>query len=254
MLSQALPAERKGTIMAKKATDNEKNKRPFTVEDHKELNARNEKLNRNAVNLALKFPNGEEFEKDLTELLDSDCEANGETVVVALIDFDKFMHINDDFGVAAGDNVLIETGKYIKENAPKDAKVYRIGGDEFGIIFKGLTEREDIFLFLNDLKNNFNVKTPDGAAQTITIGMATAFVDANRYAELVRKADGALYRAKVQGRNRIAMAREEKMIPKTSHYTQDQLQRLAKLSKREGIGEAILLREALDMLIRKYDI
>ena len=245
--------ERKGIIMAKKTTDTEA-KRPITVEDHKELNARNVKLNKNAVNEALGFPNGEQFEKDLTELLDSDCEANGETVVIALVDFDCFMHINNDFGIEAGDRVLIETGMYIKESAPKDAKVYRIGGDEFAIIFKGLTEREDIFLFLNDLKNNFDVKTPDGAPQTLTIGMATAFVDANRYAELVRKADGALYRAKIQGRNRIAMAREEKMIPKTSHYTQDQLQRLAKLSKREGIGEAILLREALDMLIRKYDI
>jgi predicted DNA-binding protein len=50
------------------------------------------------------------------------------------------------------------------------------------------------------------------------------------------------------------MAREEKMIPTTSHFTQDQLQRLANLSKREGIGEAILLREALDMLLKKYDI
>ena len=240
--------------MAKKTTENVEAKRPITVEDHKALNARNEKLNRNAVNLALGFPNGDEFEKDLTALLDSDCEANGETVVIALIDFDKFMHINTDFGVEAGDNVLIETGRYIKDNIPEYAKVYRIGGDEFAVIFRGICEREDIFLLLNDLKNNFNVKTPDGAIQTITIGMATAFIDANRYAELVRKADGALYRAKIQGRNRIAMAKEEKMIPKTSHYTQDQLQRLANLSKREGVGEAILLREALDMLLRKYDL
>lgn len=239
--------------MAKKTAETQSNKRPLTVEDHKELNAKNEKLKRNEVNLALQFPKADAFEKDLTEILDSDCEAKGETVVIALVDFDCFMHINDDFGRETGDNVLIETGKYIKENIPKDANVYRIGGDEFAIIFKGLTEREDIFLFLNDLKNNFPVKTPDGAAQTITIGMATAFIDANRYAELVRKADGALYRAKVQGRNRIAMAKEEKMIPKTSHYTQDQLQRLSLLSKREGVGEAILLREALDMLIRKYD-
>lgn len=240
--------------MAKKAADNDRVKRPITVEDHKELNRRNEAQNINAVNAALGFPNGDAFENDLTEILNSDCEEKGETVVIALIDFDNFLHINDDFGREAGDKVLIDTGLYIKENAPKDAKVYRIGGDEFGIIFKGLTEREDIFLFLNDLKNNFNVKTPDGAAQTLTIGMATAFIDANRYAELVRKADGALYRAKVQGRNKILMAREEKMIPKTSHFTQDQLQRLANLSKREGIGEAILLREALDMLLKKYDI
>ena len=42
------------------------------------------------------------------------------------------------------------------------------------------------------------------------------------------------------------------MVPKTSHYTSDQLKRLSALSKREGIGEAILLREALDMLLKKY--
>ena len=238
--------------MAKK--NEEAPARPITVDDHIELNKKNTQKKRTAVNDALQFPVGDQFEKDLTEILDSDCEANGETVVIALVDFDQFLHINTDFGADVGDKVLIETGLYIKERIPKDARVYRIGGDEFGIIFKGETEREDIFLFLNDLKNDFNVKTPDGAGQSITIGMATAFVDASRCAELIRKADGALYRAKVSGRNRVTMAREEKMIPKTSHYTQDQLQRLAKLSKREGIGEAILLREALDMLLKKYDI
>ena len=227
--------------------------RPITVEDHIELGKKHALKKISAVNDALKFPTGDQFEKDLTEILASDCESEGETVVIALIDFDNFLHINTDFGRETGDRILIDTGLYIKSRLPKDATVYRIGGDEFGVIFKGDEEREEIFLFLNDLKNGFDVKTPDGAAQSITIGMATAFVDASRCAELVRKADGALYRAKVSGRNRVAMAREEKMIPKTSHYTQDQLQRLAKLSKLEGIGEAILLREALDMLLKKYD-
>ena len=229
-------------------------KRPITVEDHKNLSKDHEKRNIHAVNDALKFPTGEQFEKDITEILESDAEENGETVVIALVDFDSFMHINTDFGPNEGDRVLIETGKYIKSRLPKDESVYRIGGDEFGVIFRGTMEREDVFLFLNDLKNDFPVKTPDGASQTLTIGMATAFVDANRCAELVRKADGALYRAKINGRNKVAMAKEEKMVPKTSHYTQDQLQRLNKLAKREDIGEAILLREALDMLLKKYDI
>ena len=70
----------------------------------------------------------------------------------------------------------------------------------------------------------------------------------------MRKAESALFRVKQNGRNKVLLAREEKMIPKTSHYTADQLQALTKLSKREGIGEAILLREALDMLLKKYDI
>ena len=235
--------------MAKANTNNEA-PRPITVDDHKKLNSKKNQ----AVNEALKFPLGDQFEKDLEEILEGDSEERGETVVIALTDLDEFLHINEDFGREVGDRVLIETGKFIKANVPADATVYRIGGDEFGIIFKGLTEREDIFLLLNDLKNKFDVKTPDGVRQTMTIGMATAFVDANRCAELVRKADGALYRAKVSGRNKVAMAREEKMIPKTSHYTQDQLQRLTKLAGREGIGEAILLREALDMLLKKYDV
>ena len=229
-------------------------KRPITVEDHKELGRKHAEQKLTAVNDALRFPVGDQFEEDLNALLNSDAEANGEVIAIALIDCDEFLHINRDFGREEGDRILIETGKYIRDSLPEGAKVYRIGGDEFGIIFRGTMEREEIFLFLNELKNKYDVRTPDGVRQTMTIGMATAFEDASRCAELVRKADGALYRAKVSGRNRVAMAKEEKMVPKTSHFTQDQLQRLAKLAKREGVGEAILLREALDLLLKKYDI
>ena len=148
----------------------------------------------NPVNAALNFPMAEEFEKDLTEILGGDYEEKGETVVIALVDFDSFDHINKDFGREAGDAVLVATGKYLKEHIPQGATIYRIGGDEFALIFKGETEREDVFLFLNELKNGFDVQTPDGEQQTITVGMATAGMDATRYAELVRKADSALYR------------------------------------------------------------
>ncbi len=228
-------------------------RRPITAEDHKEQ-GRILAEKQSAVNDALKFPTGSAFDEDLGEILASDAEANGEVVAIALIDCDRFDHINKDFGPEEGDRILIEAGRYIRDSLPKEASVYRIGGDEFGIIFRGTMEREEIFLFLNEMKNHYAVQTPDGVRQTITVGMATAFEDANRCAELIRKADGALYRAKVAGGNKVAMAKEEKMVPKTSHFTQDQLQRLAKLSKREGVGEAILLREGLDLLLKKYDI
>ena len=228
--------------------------RPVTVEDHMELARIHAEKKISAVNDALQFPLGDQFEKDLTEILASDPEAAGEVVAIALTDCDEFDHINKDFGREEGDRILVAAGLHLKNSLPAEAKIYRIGGDEFGIIFRGAMEREEIFLLLNEIKNNYDVATPDGVRQSITVGMATAFVDASRCAELIRKADSALYRAKVSGRNRVAMAKEEKMVPKTSHYTQDQLQRLAKLAKKEGIGEAILLREALDMLLKKYDI
>ena len=228
--------------------------RPITAEDHRELARRHAERKVTAVNDALRFPTGDAFEEDLNGVLNAGAGANGETAAIALIDCDSFDRINRDFGSGEGDRILIRTGEYIRDSLPEGAKVYRIGGDEFGILFRGPMEREESFLFLNDLKNNYAVQAPDGARQTITIGMATAFEDAARCAELVRKADGALFRAKVSGGNRVAMAREEKMIPKTSHFTQDQLQRLTKLAGREGVGEAILLREGLDLLLKKYDI
>jgi hypothetical protein len=43
------------------------------------------------------------------------------------------------------------------------------------------------------------------------------------------------------------------MVTKTSHYTFEQLKRLSDLAKREGLGEAVLLREALDDILKKYD-
>lgn len=237
-----------------KKIHNTVNSHPFTVEDHKALGKQNEDRKLTAVNDVLGFPVGDRFDEDLNALLTEDAEANGEIIAIALIDCDEFDHINKDFGIEEGDRILIEAGRFIKSQIPDEAAVYRIGGDEFGVIFHGTMEREEIFLLLNELKNNYNVTTPDGIRQTLTIGMATAFEDASRCAELIRKADGALYRAKVSGRDRVAMAKEEKMVPKTSHYTQDQLQRLAKLAKKEGVGEAILLREALDLLLKKYDI
>lgn len=224
--------------------------RPITPEDHKKLDPKRHP----GVNEALGFPTGDAFDNELTEILESDAESEGETVVIALVDLDEFMHVNTDFGTAEGDRVIIETGRYIASKVGKGAKVFRIGGDEFGIIFRGTAEREEIFLLLESMRRDYAVTLPDKSVMTMTVGMATAFEDANRSPELIRKADSALYRAKIGGRNRVAMAKEEKMIPKTAHFTQDQLKRLNKLSKREDIGEAILMREALDMLLKKYDI
>ena len=64
-----------------------------------------------------------------------------------------------------------------------------------------------------------------------------------------------MYRAKNTGRNKVCLAREEKMVTKTSHCTQEQLERSSKLAEAEGGGggEAVILREALDDVLKKYD-
>ena len=208
----------------------------------------------NLVNKELGFPKMEEFEAELIRLMNgAEGEGNG-PIILALVDSDNFLRVNTDFGREYGDKVLIDTGRYLEEKLPAGATIYRVSGDEFGIIFNNEMEKEDVFLFLEEVRRGYDVKLPNDESMTISIGIAAAFEDATRVQELIRKAESALFRAKANGHNKIALAKEEKMVPKTSHYTNDQLKCLTKLSKREGVGEAILLREALDMLLKKYDI
>lgn len=206
----------------------------------------------NKVNEVLKFRDAQAFEEELSAVLAG--EAGEENVVIALLDLDHMLPINERFGNDVGDQILIAIGQHFSAGADGKGEMFRISGDEFAILFRGEMEKEDVFLLMEQLRASMEIKTPDGEKVTVSIGIAAAFEDATRYQELFRKAESAMFRVKYAGKNRVALCREEKMVPKTSHYTSDQLKRLSKLSKREGIGEAVLLREALDMLLKRYDV
>jgi len=86
------------------------------------------------------------------------------------------------------------------------------------------------------------------------VGIASCPVDGNAADELLRKADQALYRAKLAGSNQVLLAQDERMVPKTTHYTETQLERLSNLAEEMEVKEARLLREALDDIIKKYKL
>jgi hypothetical protein len=139
----------------------------------------------------------------------------------------------------------------LKQEKPQ---LCRIGGDEIAVILRK-TDKETAFLRLEQVRKVVaELKELRGMDPhpTISIGLATYPDDGGTRQEIVRKADDALFRAKSAGKNRVGLAREEKMVPKTSHFTQGQLERLGSLSAKEGVGEAELLREALDDLLKKY--
>ncbi|MFZ5352284.1 MAG: diguanylate cyclase [Bacillota bacterium] len=183
-----------------------------------------------------------------------------EDLSVVMIDIDQFKRINDDYGHETGDAVLISIADHLKHNLPENAYIYRYSGDQFAVLLTG-TEKEKAFLLMEkiresycspELRNELNTIV-SSLRTTLSIGISCCPEDGIRMTELVRKAEGALFRAKSSGRNKVCLSREEKMITKTSHYTYEQLQRLAALAKKEGVGEAVLLREALDDLLKKYD-
>jgi diguanylate cyclase len=186
------------------------------------------------------------------------AQQNDRPLSLAFLDIDHFKRLNDGMGHDAGDVIIKVVGDAVQRVAGEQAITCRYGGEEYIVIFPD-TEREQAFLIIEraragiaQMKSMSDGKKKVNAQLTISGGIAAFPIDAQDENELLRKADQALYKAKGTGRNKIVLSYEEKMSPKTSHYTLTQLERLSKLAKEQGVGEAVLLREALDNLLIKY--
>lgn len=178
---------------------------------------------------------------------------------LALLDIDTFLEVNEQHGHTTGDKMLVAIARVIQERAGKDSLVGRYGGDEFVILFPG-EEREQAFLKMEQIRQELSKEeliSTDGReikGVYISAGVASFPMDGRTENELFRKVDHALYRAKTSGRKQIRLAYEERMVPKTTHYTQTQIERLSKLAAERGVNEADLLREAMDDFLTKYGV
>ena len=183
----------------------------------------------------------------------------GEALAMGLVDIDWFGKLNRAHGRDAGDALLTRVAARLADLVGDRGSIYRFGGDAFSVLLPGM-EKEQAFLLMEEARRELDGNTivdKDGKtlqlAFTVSIGVAGFPDDGEAAPAVIRKMNEALYRAKVGGRDKVCLAREEKMLTKTSHYAQGQLYGLARLAKREGLGEAELLREALDDLLRKYN-
>ncbi|OUS13231.1 hypothetical protein A9Q97_05245 [Rhodospirillales bacterium 47_12_T64] len=123
-----------------------------------------------------------------------------------LIDLDDFKIINDTYGHPAGDALLKEIAARLKSAVRRSDIVARLGGDEFGVVLNGYRSESDIFLLKEKILNVFETPICFGE-QTFhckgSIGIAVIPPDQeNRLAtDLIKSADGALYKAKQSGKN-----------------------------------------------------
>jgi diguanylate cyclase (GGDEF)-like protein len=203
--------------------------------------------------------NRNSFHSELHSVLHT-AQAKDQPAALALVDIDHFQAINEQFSHQCGDLVIQAISQTIQQGAGEQAVIARIGGDEFAILFPG-KEREQALLKLEHIRQlveGLHVAAPvDGgevSGLTISAGVAAFSIDGRTESELTRKVHQALYRAKEGGRNMVRLAYEERMVPKTSHFPQTQLERLSKLAAEHQVGEAELLREALDDLLVKYGV
>lgn len=136
-----------------------------------------------------------------------DCRAPG-PVAVLMLDIDHFKSINDRYGHAAGDRVIVAFAAIVKRNVRKGDVAGRLGGEEFAIFLDGCTDDEatEVATRINVAFASNAVPLDDGRVVTATVsaGLATAprpaILD-----HLLVQADEVLYKAKHQGRNTVRM-------------------------------------------------
>ena len=151
--------------------------------------------------------------KTITEYAIERIKTNtNDIIALIIIDLDHFKPVNDAYGHIAGDKVLAQTGKILKEIAGETGVVGRYGGDEFIMIIGGMTTetilRGTLHAILVQIRNAFE-NAFDDIHITASVGCATHPTNGSSYEELFKKADFGLYRAKDKGRNRYVFFRDD---------------------------------------------
>jgi diguanylate cyclase (GGDEF)-like protein/PAS domain S-box-containing protein len=130
--------------------------------------------------------------------------------VLALLfcDLDEFKRVNDTLGHTTGDDVLVEIAYRLTRARRASDTIARTGGDEFVILCEGLKAVEDAAKIAEKIRDAVEAPIVIGgnnAVLSVSIGIVTVQADAAKLADpmmLLRNADAAMYKAKVDGKAR----------------------------------------------------
>ncbi len=160
------------------------------------------------VDLLTGIANRRKFTADWERLLRL-AARNNKYLCLAILDLDNFKQVNDRYGHEMGDQVLHDLGKLLQRSFRQDDLVARWGGEEFVISWYGVNKKEAAQRLEQVLHNFRNIEftTIDGRnfGVTFSAGVVQYPEDGNNFPLLYHQADHLLYRAKQEGRNRIAV-------------------------------------------------
>lgn len=133
------------------------------------------------------------------------------------LDIDHFKKYNDTYGHPKGDEILKSVAKALKDSTSRATDyVFRVGGEEFCILFSGLDIEESLVYAKQIVKSIEELKiehSANSASEFVTIS-AGLIVQKSEYIinqeELYKASDKALYKAKVNGRNQVYLSNKSK--------------------------------------------
>jgi diguanylate cyclase (GGDEF)-like protein len=125
-------------------------------------------------------------------------------LAVLFVDLDRFKEINDTFGHAIGDGVLVNCAKLLKESVREVDTVARLGGDEFVVLLDTINEPQQVMVVVNKLLERFqeDMHIDDHELHVhASIGVSIYPQDGKDADELIQNADLAMYNSKQEGGN-----------------------------------------------------
>lgn len=128
----------------------------------------------------------------------------GSRASVLLIDLDNFKDVNDTFGHAVGDQLLVAVGQRLMQALRDIDSICRLGGDEFAVLQTDISSRKNSVHLAERLLRVFSESFKVGSQEiftTASIGVSISNRDTTSKSEFMKQADLALYRAKNEGRN-----------------------------------------------------
>ncbi len=128
---------------------------------------------------------------------------HGHPTSIAMFDLDHFKAINDRFGHGVGDSVLTTVSALVRERLRVSDVFGRVGGEEFALLLPE-TDTDAAHSTLERLRAVIEVHPVASRAVTVSIGLAS-LRPGDSLAELLKRADAALYTAKSAGRNRVVV-------------------------------------------------
>ncbi|MEO7200054.1 MAG: EAL domain-containing protein, partial [Dokdonella sp.] len=128
---------------------------------------------------------------------------------VLFLDLDRFKHVNDSMGYAAGDRMLKAAGARLRQQVRDTDTVARIGGDEFTIVLEEINDASEAERIAQNVLHAFEHPLELGDGQDVVISPSigiSLFPDHGRSpTDLLKYADTAMYQAKDRGRNTYMM-------------------------------------------------
>ncbi|WP_031479617.1 sensor domain-containing diguanylate cyclase [Maridesulfovibrio frigidus] len=135
------------------------------------------------------------------------CKLENSPLCTLLMDVDNFKHFNDTYGHSAGDDVLSNVGKLIKDSIKGTDRAFRYGGEEFLVLLPetGCKEAKQTAERIRTAMEAvvYHLPNSESVQKTLSIGIAE-YKQGESLEAMFKRADDHMFQAKLQGKNKIS--------------------------------------------------